>query len=76
MTADTPAAPLPASTCPLCGGPNACVPAQCGNFDQPCWCQSARFSPELLARVPAAQRGNACICAACAAGAVALDSPT
>ncbi|MBI3369951.1 MAG: cysteine-rich CWC family protein [Burkholderiales bacterium] len=62
--------PLRASTCPLCGGPNGCTPAQSGRFDGPaCWCQDARFSAELLARVPAAQQGRACICAACAAAA-------
>lgn len=55
--------------CPLCGGPNACAPARCGRYDVACWCTSARFPPELLARVPEAQRGLACICAGCAAQA-------
>jgi hypothetical protein len=52
--------------CPLCGGPNACVPAACGHFDSPCWCRDVVFSPVVLARVPASQRGVACVCAACA----------
>ena len=53
--------------CPLCGGANACVPARSGRFDQPCWCQAATFSDALLARVPEALRGVACVCPACAA---------
>lgn len=57
----------PASRCPLCGGPNRCVPAATGRFELPCWCVSATFSERLLARVPAGQRGVSCICAACAA---------
>ena len=55
--------------CPLCGGPNACVPAACGTFDRPCWCESAVFDAALLARVPAAERGRACVCADCVAAA-------
>lgn len=64
----TAAEPLRAPVCPLCGGPNGCVPAHSGRFDPaaPCWCQSAHFSAELLARVPAGQRGVACVCASCA----------
>lgn len=65
------ATPAANHQCPLCGGPNACAPAQCGRYDVACWCTSARFPPELLARVPEAQRGLACICAGCAAQAVA-----
>jgi len=59
--------PAPQSACPLCGAPNGCVPAQCGSFEAACWCRGASFGAALLARVPAAQRGVACICAACAA---------
>ena len=40
-----------------------------GDPGQPCWCVAASFSDELLARVPPAARGRACICAACAAAA-------
>jgi len=46
--------------CPICGGDN-----QCGvNSAEPCWCTKAHFSAELLARVPAALKGRACICPA------------
>jgi hypothetical protein len=38
-----------------------------------CWCMQADFSPALLARVPAATRGLACICARCAGEAAAQD---
>lgn len=59
--------------CPLCGQPNACanesVRAGSGAERTPCWCTTARFSPELLARVPAAAQRKACICAACAGAA-------
>lgn len=58
---------LPHSSCPLCGGANACAPAACGRLDVDCWCRRERFSPEILARVPAAERGRACICQACVA---------
>jgi hypothetical protein len=68
--ADPPVAPVPAGACPLCGGANACVMAAGGGADgSPCWCVAATFSDALLARVPAAARGRACICAACATGA-------
>jgi GNAT superfamily N-acetyltransferase len=61
-----PALPLPAHTCPLCDQPNGCAAARSGNFDTPCWCSDTTFSPALRARVPQAQRGQACICRACA----------
>jgi Cysteine-rich CWC len=32
-----------------------------------CWCVNVSFSPELLAKVPAAAQNKACICQACAA---------
>jgi hypothetical protein len=63
---ERPAAPLPATGCPLCGGPNGCAPAVSGSFDSPCWCTAVRIPPEVLARVPTAQRGMACICRTCA----------
>jgi Cysteine-rich CWC len=31
-----------------------------------CWCANVSFSPELLAKVPAAAQRKACICQACA----------
>jgi hypothetical protein len=58
--------PKPNLRCPMCGGANACAPAASGRFDEPCWCQGATFSAELLARVPEALRNVACVCAACA----------
>ncbi|MGH6648655.1 cysteine-rich CWC family protein [Aquabacterium sp.] len=63
--------------CPLCGGPNACAVSAGGSTDAPCWCRSAVFSEELLARVPSAQRGLACICARCATASslVSGDQP-
>ena len=61
--------PVPQLACPLCGGPNDCLPARCGSFEVACWCRAASFGAGLLARVPAAQRGLACLCAACASAA-------
>mgnify|MGYP001411160261 CR=1 FL=1 len=60
--------PKPNSTCPLCGGPNGCEPATTGSFDSPCWCVSVRIDPAVLARIPEAARGEACLCRACATG--------
>lgn len=57
---------ISAPLCPLCGGPNACGPAATGSFNEPCWCQTVQFTPELLAQVPESQRRTACICRACA----------
>jgi len=54
-----------AARCPLCGGPNDCAPAACGRFDVECWCAHGRMPPEVLERIPEAQRGCACVCAAC-----------
>jgi hypothetical protein len=31
-----------------------------------CWCLTVDFSPELIARVPAAAQRKACICQSCA----------
>jgi hypothetical protein len=62
----TAAAPLPNLVCPLCGGPNDCVPAGCGRFDVDCWCSQARIPAAVLDRVPVEQRGLACICRRCA----------
>jgi hypothetical protein len=49
--------------CPLCGGPNACGAAR---GDATCWCFTAVIPPEIIARVPAEDRGVRCVCAACA----------
>lgn len=64
-----PAVPLATLDCPLCGGANACAAAISGSFETPCWCRQATFAPALLARVPEAQRGQACICQGCASAA-------
>ena len=65
--------PLNPTRCPLCGGDNAC-----GALTDPrsatCWCQSAEFGKDLIARVPAGARGKACICARCANAAVTPTS--
>jgi hypothetical protein len=37
-----------------------------GQSRPPCWCTQVDFSAPLLGRLPAASRGVACICAACA----------
>jgi len=60
------ATPRAAVQCPLCGGPNGCMPAQTGCFESSCWCRDVRFDASVLARVPQAQRGLACVCRACA----------
>lgn len=56
--------------CPLCGGDNRCameVEKLTGEPQPPCWCVTASFTPELLARLPAEAQGQACICARCLA---------
>jgi hypothetical protein len=64
---------LPNLLCPLCGGPNDCVPAACGRLDAACWCREATFSARLLERIPLPQRGRACVCAACARADAAVE---
>jgi len=61
---------VPRGVCPLCGAGNGCAMAGGGDADSPCWCVAVSFGDELLARVPPAARGRACICAACAAAAI------
>ncbi|WPB57229.1 cysteine-rich CWC family protein [Xylophilus sp. GOD-11R] len=60
-----------AAVCPLCGRLNGCAqpganPAACASRLD-CWCRTSRIAPAVLARIPAAERGLACICKACAA---------
>jgi hypothetical protein len=57
---------LPNRTCPLCGEPNECTPANVGTLDVECWCTNAKVSAASLARVPEPLRGKACLCASCA----------
>ena len=72
-----PAPPAPDPTrCPLCGLGNGCAmeaERATGRPQPPCWCRSADFSPSLRARVPAAARGLACICARCVAAAAPIE---
>lgn len=58
--------PLNEPACPACGGPNGCAVAASGRFEVDCWCKTATFSAELLARVPDHRKNKACICRACA----------
>lgn len=66
----SPGKPRCAPHCPLCGAANGCAVAEAGRFDVACWCRDVHFTPDLIARVPPSQRGEACICRACAAAAV------
>lgn len=66
--------PIQAPLCPLCGKPNQCAVPAAGTFDVECWCKSVQFSDALLAAVPSALQGKACICRQCAEGA--RDQPT
>lgn len=67
-TLDPARAPAPVCelACPRCGAPNACAPAVRGDFATPCWCTSVTIAPEILATLPAGQRGRACLCRSCA----------
>jgi hypothetical protein len=63
--------------CPLCGGDNGCAMERekaSGEPQPPCWCRDERFTPELLARIPASARGMACLCQGCARAAL-LNPP-
>ena len=69
MTDPQLAPPVSAGNCPLCGQNNLCaVEARraTGEPQPPCWCVEASFSADLLARIPAAARNKACVCAPCA----------
>jgi hypothetical protein len=60
--------------CPLCGKANLCameLARSSGQPQGPCWCTQDSFSAELLARVPAAAQGLACVCADCARASAA-----
>ncbi len=67
---------LDPTRCPLCGGDNRCameVERATGQPQPACWCTTAHFPPDLLARLPAEAAGKACICGACLA---AFNNPT
>ncbi|MBL8340240.1 MAG: cysteine-rich CWC family protein [Rubrivivax sp.] len=75
--AEVSAAPRAEHRCPLCGEPNGCVPAATGTFGGgPCWCREVVFSGEVLARVPEAARGRACLCRRCATTTTGTASTT
>ncbi len=64
----TPAMPDP-QHCPLCGHANLCAMEAerlTGVKQGPCWCTQVGFKRAVLAAIPAAARGKACICQACA----------
>jgi hypothetical protein len=42
------------------------IERETGTKQAACWCAQVDFSADLLARVPADARNQACICAACA----------
>jgi hypothetical protein len=69
--------PVDPALCPLCGQPNACALAAAPESEpSECWCASRCFAVPLLARVPPASVGRACICRRCqAAAARAVDAP-
>ncbi|MBN7795324.1 cysteine-rich CWC family protein [Parahaliea mediterranea] len=52
--------------CPLCDGANHCALGAGGTIET-CWCQGARIDPGALAAIPAAERGQRCLCPNCAA---------
>jgi len=60
------ATPAPAHRCPRCGEPNECAPARSGDFATPCWCTSVAVRHDVLATLPEADRGRACLCRNCA----------
>ncbi|MBL8752303.1 MAG: cysteine-rich CWC family protein [Planctomycetes bacterium] len=51
--------------CPLCSGPNACALAAGTGACSGCWCADVHVPGALLARVPTAAVGVACICRTC-----------
>ena len=62
--------PIDPAGCPVCGRANHCaveIAKAAGRPVKPCWCVDAVFTPELLAKVPQAAQGMACVCPVCAA---------
>lgn len=54
-----------AARCPLCGRANDCPRCVPTPGPEPCWCAAVEIPAALIDRVPAAQRGRACLCRAC-----------
>ncbi|MCA3010245.1 MAG: cysteine-rich CWC family protein [Phycisphaerales bacterium] len=69
--------PFDAAHCPLCGQPNACALADrtATRSCSDCWCARTTIAPAVLARIPVAARGVACVCARCAASGDAAAPP-
>ena len=60
-----------AATCPMCGQPNGCAMAGGRGAAQDCescWCREVRIDEAVLAQLPDADRGRACLCRSCATG--------
>ncbi|HIV72782.1 MAG TPA: cysteine-rich CWC family protein [Candidatus Aquabacterium excrementipullorum] len=77
MLTEPAAPPLPNLNCPLCGGANACSPAQSGSFDTPCWCQQVKVSPWARAQVALKDpQGLSCLCPRCARLEAPADNAT
>jgi hypothetical protein len=67
----------PPERCPLCGKGNQCameVERTTGRKQPPCWCTQATFDAALIDGLAPEAKGQACICAACAA-ASSLKTP-
>lgn len=62
-----------AQRCPLCGLPNSCTQTVPQAAHLPCWCFAVRIEPRVLAALPEALRGAACLCPNCAQGPAAAD---
>ena len=46
--------------CPLCGEDNNCKHGEGG-----CWCDTVKFSKDILDLIPNDKKGKACICKSC-----------
>jgi len=68
-----PTPPADPTRCPLCGGDNRCAmetEKATGLPQPPCWCVTETFPPALMARIPEAARGRACLCPGCVKAAL------
>jgi hypothetical protein len=65
MTAGGPPDPVDPARCPLCGEANQC---QLAAGRTTCWCFEHKVPAPVLARVPLAAQGLACVCRRCADG--------
>ena len=67
--------PAAEAACPVCGGPNACAPAASGSFATPCGGTTVTILPHVLAALPTAARGRACLCVRCATALAGSPAP-